>query len=434
MAATLTTNNPTEDAPIPDVEGHEKHARLAVIGGIISTFWTGALLFGYPGLMRPVWAERFHANPSELSWIMTFVVLSLGVSTFVAGKMHMRLGTRKSYLIGTAMLVVCMVLVIKANSVYVLYLWGFLNGFASSFFYSPSLTTVQHWYPHRRGLVTGLVNLMFGLSAAIMSPIFKIMFDSMGYEKMGWVLVVLIVITNAIAAAIAEMPNRANLTPAQLAAHEQLLANTKKNHANAPADDVEPSKAVRTSEFWFMWLTWSFMGAAGIAMVTLSTSYGGHLSEIGFAASGIAMLTAFNLTNGFSRILAGALSDIIGGNVLGSISFALAAVGYFLLPTQTNPIVLCVLTALVGFAFGTLFAITAPLGTDLFGLKNFPIIFGYIFTAYGFVGGLIGPLLSDFVLEKSGGSYGTVFGYLGVFCVLAAVFIMLAKPKSKVSK
>ncbi|MDO5048485.1 MAG: MFS transporter [Actinomycetaceae bacterium] len=424
----VSTSNPAPGDTAPDVQGREKYARRAVIGAALSTFWTGALLFGYPGLMRPVWAERFDATPGELSWIMTFVVLSLGISTFVAGKMHMALGTRKAYMVGTVMLVVCMVLVIYANSIYVLYLWGFLNGFASSFFYSPSLTTVQHWYPHRRGLVTGLVNLVFGLSAAIMSPIFKIMFDSMGYQMMGWVLLVLIVVTNIFASLISEMPDRTPLTPAQQAAQAQVLADTKKGGNNAPADDVEPKQALRTRQFWFIWLTWSFMGAAGISMVTLSTSYGGHLNDIGFIVSGVAMLTAFNLTNGFSRILAGVLSDVIGRNLLGAISFVLAAVGYFLLPSQTNTVVLCILTALVGFAFGTLFAITAPLGTDLFGLKYFPIIFGYIFTAYGFVGGLIGPLLSDWVLEATG-SYTAVFSYLGVFCLLSAFFIMLARPQ-----
>ena len=82
----------------------------------------------------------------------------------------------------------------------------------------------------------------------------------------------------------------------------------------------------------------------------------------------------------------------------------------------------------MGFAFGTLFAITAPLGTDLFGLKYFGLIFGLIFTAYGFVGGLVGPLLSSTVLDMTG-SYLVVFAYLAVFCLLAACFIMRAGRK-----
>ena len=41
------------------------------------------------------------------------------------------------------------------------------------------------------------------------------------------------------------------------------------------------------------------------------------------------------------------------------------------------------LAAVIGFAFGTLFAVTAPLTGDCFGLANFGAIFGLIFTAYG---------------------------------------------------
>lgn len=416
----------------PDFAGYKRKAVLAVLGAALSTFWSGALIFGYPGVMKAIWAEKLGASPGALGWIMTFVIFSLGIFTFFAGKWHMKLGTRKSYLVGTAILVVCMLLVIYAQNLWMLYLFAFLNGTASCFVYSPSLATVQNWYPHRRGLVTGIVNLVFGLSAAIMSPLFQIMHDGLGYAGMGWVIMTLIVGTNLIAAAISEMPQRARLTPGEEAARTQLTA-AKGTGGAAPAADVEPKVAVRTRPFWFIWLAWCFMGAAGISMVTLSTGYGDHLSAAGYAVSGVVLLTAFNLTNGFSRIVAGVLSDIIGRNVLGAIAFALAAIGYFALPASTNLVMLSILCALVGFAFGTLFAITAPLGTDLFGLKYFGIIFGCIFTAYGFVGGLIGPLLSSYVLEASG-SYTVVFTYLGVFCVIAAGCILFAKPQSKIAK
>ena len=433
--ATSVTSAPRAQArnvQVLDHAGREKYARRAVIGAAMSTFWSGALIFGYPGVMKSIWAERFGATPGQLGWIMTFVVVSLGIFTFFAGKWHMKLGTRKSYLVGTAILVVAMLLVIYAQNVVMIYLFAFLNGTASCFVYAPSLGTVQNWYPHRRGLVTGIVNLIFGLSAAIMSPLFKVMFDGLGYEGMGWLVIGLLVATNIVAALLTEMPQRTNMTEPQRAAHEDLLAQVKAGAASgaAPAPDVEPKVAVRTREFWFIWLTWCFMGAAGISMVTLSTGYGEFLNDSGYVVAAVALLTAFNLTNGFSRIVAGALSDVIGRNLLGAVSFVAAAIGYFALPFAHNVVVLGILCALVGFAFGTLFAITAPLGTDLFGLKYFGLIFGYIFTAYGFVGGLVGPLLSSYVLDVTG-SYTVVFTYLGVFCLLAAVFVMMAKPRKK---
>ncbi|MDD7384374.1 MAG: MFS transporter [Actinomycetaceae bacterium] len=431
--ATTTNHHAPAARPVADYAGYERYARNAVIGSALSTFWSGALIFGYPGVMKSIWAQKFNATPGQLGWIMTFVVLSLGIFTFFAGKWHMKLGTRRSYIVGTAILVVCMLIVIYSPNVWLLYLFAFLNGTASCFVYSPSLATVQNWYPHRRGLVTGIVNLVFGLSAAVMSPLFKVMFDAFGYVGMGWATIVLIIVTNLIAAAITEMPDRTPMTEQQQLARQELMDRVANDSSGSvPAADVEPKVAVRTRSFWFIWLAWCFMGAAGISMVTLSTGYGEYLSASGYAVAAVALLTAFNLTNGVSRIVAGALSDIIGRNMLAAITFVLAAVGYFVLPFVHNVVMLCVLCALVGFAFGTLFAVTAPLGTDLFGLKYFGLIFGYIFTAYGFVGGLVGPLLSSYVLGKTG-SFNIVFGYLGVFCLLAAFFILMAKPKTGVS-
>jgi MFS family permease len=65
-----------------------------------------------------------------------------------------------------------------ASSILMVYAWAFLTGLASSFVYIPALTTVQWWYPGRKGLVTGFVSMVFGLSAAIMSPLFGKMLTS----------------------------------------------------------------------------------------------------------------------------------------------------------------------------------------------------------------------------------------------------------------
>ncbi len=43
-----------------------KHtALLAVIGSCIAIFWPGALTFGFPGVMAPIWQEMFHVGTSR---------------------------------------------------------------------------------------------------------------------------------------------------------------------------------------------------------------------------------------------------------------------------------------------------------------------------------------------------------------------------------
>ncbi|HUM43785.1 MAG TPA: MFS transporter [Fervidobacterium sp.] len=409
------------------MSSRDKKGWLSVLGCSAAIFWSGALIFGYPGLMGPYWQKLFEVDAGAIGRILTFVLISLGFFMFFAGKWHMKIGTNNSIRVGTFILIVSLLILNYAQNIYMVYIWAFLNGTASCFIYVPGLATVQKWFPQRRGLVSGIVNLVFGISAAIMSPIFNVMFHSFGYTMMNYVVIVLVLIVNLLASLVSEMPEKAKLTDAEKAEHENLLASIQAKAAKSSQNQVMGSftvtEALKTKSFWFIWLTWALMGAAGINMVSLSVNY-----SVSLGLAGVVALTAFNITNGLSRIIAGILTDLIGGNLTGCFAFALAAIGYFLLPEFTSITGIAVLAAFVGFAFGTLFAITAPMASGIFGLENFGMIFGLIFSAYGFVGGLIGPALSGYILKTNGGNFTPVFIYLGVFCLLSAFFIMFARP------
>jgi OFA family oxalate/formate antiporter-like MFS transporter len=185
-------------------------------------------------------------------------------------------------------------------------------------------------------------------------------------------------------------------------------------------------QSLRTSSFWFLWLTWAFQGAAGIAMVTLSTTFG--LARGFDLESAVVILTAFNLTNGFSRLITGYLSDIIGRNSTMSFTFFAAGAAYLCLPFMGGLTGLAILAAVIGFGFGALFAVSAPLAMDCFGAKHFGAIFGLVFTAYGFVAGFIGPSVSGYVLDATNGNFHAIFTYLGLFCLCSALFIRFVVP------
>ncbi|MFZ3131236.1 MAG: hypothetical protein WA125_09085 [Desulfosporosinus sp.] len=91
-------------------------------------------------------------------------------------------------------------------------------------------------------------------------------------------------------------------------------------------------------------------------------------------------------------------------------------------------------SAVVGFSFGTLFAVSAPLITDFFGLKHFGAIYGLVFTAYGFISGILGPSLSGYLIDMNKGNFTPVFTYLGVFCLLSGVLIRFAVPAVQIQK
>jgi OFA family oxalate/formate antiporter-like MFS transporter len=130
--------------------------------------------------------------------------------------------------------------------------------------------------------------------------------------------------------------------------------------------------------------------------------------------------------------VSGYYSDKIGRNRIMSLSFLAAGLAYFVLPWASGLASCALLAAVVGFSFGTLFSVSAPLVADCFGLDHFGAIFGLTFAAYGFVAGPLGPTLSGYLLDRTGDNFFLVFLYLGLFCLLAALCIRQVVPPQSV--
>ena len=403
----------------------KKRSWLAVIACAIAIFNSGALFFGYPGLMSAEWQDMFNVTSSETGLIMTFACIGVGVLMFLSGSIHMRIGTRKCLIIGSVILIADMVIANLATNIYHAYIWAFLCGAGNGFIYGPGVSTVQEWVPKHKGLGSGILNLAFGTAAAIMSPVYKWMLSSFGYKNMNWIIIGMIVLLTGISLSFAELPKFSKLSDevnSQLEEEKREVASKRKLEGGF----MTPGQALRTKGFWALWLSWAFVGAAGISMVSLSVKY-----AVSIELASVTVLTAFNLTNGISRFFAGTISDYLGRNKTCMLAFAIGAIGYFALPFLRSLILVAIAAAFVGFAFGTLFAATAPRISELFGMKYYSMLLALVFSGYGLVGGIAGPAFSGLLLNKSGGNYTLVFIVLGVFCVLGVIAISQANPSKK---
>ncbi len=406
----------------------DRKALLAVLGACVAIFWPGALTFGFPGVMAPIWQEMFHVGRAATGLTIFFMLAAVGAFMFLVGRWQERWGLRRMIVIGVILTAFASLVVSQAGSIYTVYFWAFLNGIASSFVYVPALTLVQWCYPQKRGLVAGLVSMVFGISAAIMSPLFAEMLSAFGYQLMNLYLAVLTLSIGLLGAYFAQAPEAwENAASARRAG--SATVTKAKAQIIAPAKSFSVQESLHTRSFWLLWVTWTFAGAAGVSMTLLSTEYGLFL---GFSLpSAILILTAFNLTNGMSRLISGILSDRFGRNQVMSLAFLAAAFAYFVLLWAHALEACTLLAAVVGFSFGTLFSVSAPLVADCFGLEHFGAIFGLTFAAYGFVAGPLGPTLSGYLLDVTGDNFFLVFLYLGVFCMLASLCIRRVAPPQR---
>ncbi|NIS68670.1 MAG: MFS transporter [Proteobacteria bacterium] len=398
--------------------GSDRRGILAVAGSSIAISCPGVLIFSFPGVMGPSWQDMFDVGKGAIGNTLFFLLAAVGIFMFFVGQWQEKFGIRRMITIGAIITGLTGITLAYAWSIYLVYLWAFLIGLGCSFIYIPALTTVQRWYPERRGLVSGIVNVMFALSAAIMSPVFAHMLRVMGYFVMNIVVAVFTLVIGGVAAQFTESPERLKRVEPE--------SEIDEGSRRLSGASVTVRESIRTNSFWFLWVTWALQGAAGMSMVTLSVAFG---LSIGLAIeSAVVILTVFNIMNGLSRLLMGYLSDVVGRSSTMSIAFFAAGFAYFVLPQVEGLALTAVLVAIIGLAFGTLFAVSAPLAADCFGLEHFGAILGLVFTAYGFLSGALGPSLSGYLLDITEGNFTIVFTYLGVFCVLSGFLIRFVHP------
>lgn len=391
--------------------------KAALIAGCAAIFWPGTFVFGFPGVMAQHWQNTLHVDLADIGKTLFFVLAAVGTFMFIIGKLQEKFGPHRMTAFSGIFCGLSAIMVGWATSMGLVYMWAFLVGMSSAFIYIPALTVVQTWFPHRRGLVSGIVNLVFALSAAVMSPLFSFMLFTFGYRSMTLILGLVALATGLLAAPFMKFPD---------SRRSSSLASS--DDEKKPTVSLTVSQALRTKNFWFLWLIWAMAGAAGIAMVTLSTTFG--ISKDMHLKEAVVILTAFNLTSGFGRLVSGYISDMFSRNKTICLTFAVAGAAYLLFNHLQGLIAWSTMASLVGFAFGTLFAVSAPLATDCFGMKHFAAIYGLMFTAYGFLSGALGPWLSGYLLDLYPDNFTPVFSYLGMFFILSAVLILFVRPSS----
>jgi OFA family oxalate/formate antiporter-like MFS transporter len=386
----------------------------ALGGSCAAIFWPGALAFGFPGVMAAHWQQAYGVGRGAVGATMFFLLITVGSFMYLAGRLQMRWGARRIMNLGALISTADMFLAAWAPGIAWIYVWAFILGVSQCCIYIPALTSVQEWFPARRGLVSGTVNFTFGGGGAAMSPVFAWLLTSQGYEATIYIIAAGNLVFILAGAYFTDLPRHRG------------VVQPLDPKAAAPQKSLTTRQAAASGSFWFFWATLACMGAAGIAMVTLSAGFGLKLG-LGLERA-VVILAVFNLGSSVSRLVMGWLSDVIERTIAMSWAFVAAGLAYLALPWLGGLWGPALLSGVVGFAFGTLFAVSAPLAVDCFGPLHFGEVYGLLFTAYGLLSGFLGPSLGGWLLDITGGNYLLVFSYLGALALAAGVLVRLVRP------
>jgi OFA family oxalate/formate antiporter-like MFS transporter len=192
-----------------------------------------------------------------------------------------------------------------------------------------------------------------------------------------------------------------------------------------------------TPQFYLCWLLYAVGAGAGLMIIPqLATMVA---KQVDLVEKGFWLVMSCGVGNGAGRILAGMASDKLGRKRTLQSCFVFQAIVLLVLSIARpespagNFAVMLVLAALVGANYGANLAIFPSITKDYYGLKNFGVNYGLVFTAWGCGGFMLAQVASK-IYDKLGDFTYNYYG-AAVLLVLAAVLAFaLAPPQTAQQK
>lgn len=354
---------------------------------------------------------KFNYPLSELQVVFSLVVVCMTFITPLAGYMHDRFNSRRIIAVGLIMCSGSWALSSFVESLSTLYFtYGVLGGLGAGIAFIGVTGLVQKCFPDKRGLATGILMSGYALGPLVTTyPVAKSL-ETDGLERT-WLFfgVMFVAVSLVVVAGLRK--------PAQID-----IPLVRKRQANQGIDTMQ---MLRTPVFWLMFFIMTTVAASGmmvtsnIAVIAGEAGIGSEIILFGLAALPLALMFD-RITNGFSRILFGSLSDTYGRENTLALAFSLEAL--FVLcwfNFSHDPILFILLSGFVFLAWGEIFSIFPALCTDTFGEKNASVNFGCLYASVG-IGAIFGGPLAA-LLRESTGDWASVISIIAIADVAAAI-------------
>ena len=293
---------------------------------------------------------------------------------------------------------------------------GIIAGLGVGMITVASSPPVVKWFPdNKKGLVTGIVASGVGLSAVFYSPIVSYLIQSQGLNKTFIIIgIVALIVASLMAQGLSNPPKGYN---------NQTLGGLS-NKKNNKILDHTWQEMLRDLDFYKLWIILGFASSAGLMII-------GHISiiaeiQIGWQ-TGFVLVILLSIFNTLGRLAGGFISDKIGRVNLMRLALFFQLINMFMFSSYSTKISLSIGVALAGLCYGSNFSVFPATVADLYGMKNFGINYGLMFTGWA-LGGIIGPMVAANIFDKIG-SYSSAYGTASILLMISLLITFTIKKK-----
>jgi OFA family oxalate/formate antiporter-like MFS transporter len=384
------------------------------------------------------WSVISKGVPSEWGWSETEKSLPYAIACLVfclimvpAGRMQDKIGPRIVATIGGILVGLGLIIASRTTSAmgYILG-FGVLAGAGIGFGYASTTPPAVKWFhASNTGLIAGLVVSGFGLASVYAAPLAKYLTSAYGLPTMvlSFGIGFLIVVVGL--AQLLCSPPKGYLPSGTTAATPGSPAAASKK------EDYSPAEMLHTWQFYALWFMYACGAGAGLMII-------GKLALIAKVQAslelGFILVAVLAIGNGGGRILAGFMSDKIGRSNTLLVCFDMQAVMIVLVALTrqgsalASPGIMALLSALIGANYGANLALFPSVTKDYYGLKNFGVNYGLVFTAWG-LGGFMLSLLAGKVYDQTR-TFNFAYYCSAVLLIAAAVVTFFVRPPTSISR
>jgi OFA family oxalate/formate antiporter-like MFS transporter len=311
---------------------------------------------------------------------------------------------------------------LSGSHVALLYLtYAAMAGLGIGIAYNVIISTVNAWFPDKKGLCSGCLMMGFGASSLLLGNLASALFESaLGWRRTylllgGMILVILVLVGLLLCRPSSEVT----------------LPAPKKTSGRRGEDfevkDMTTTEMLKRFTFWRAFLCLVFLTAVGSSVISFARDLA--LETGAQAALATTLVGVLSVCNGLGRILTGAVFDALGRRftMLAAGILTIVAAAVTLTAVLLSSLPLCIVgLCLSGISYGTSPTISSAFTASFYGQKYFPTNFSI--TNCNLMGASVMATVCGNLVASSGG-YVAPFILLLVLSVAAlGLNISIRKP------
>lgn len=335
--------------------------------GVVAMLFAG-IIYAWSILKVPFASElAYDSKALALNFTLTMSFFCVGglLSTLLVKWLGVRLTLMLSGTLAGGGFVLSSLL--QAGQIGVLYLtYAFMAGLGIGIAYIVIISTVNAWFPDKRGTSTGVLMMGFGASSLVLGNLANSLFEStLGWRNTYIVVGIAIALTLILTSLAIRRPDDTVTLPSP----------RPKAHMRAEsfeARDYAPTEMIRRFSFWRAFVAFTCITAVGSSVISFARDLA--LSVGAEAALATTLVGVLSVCNGLGRIITGATFDAMGRRftMIASNVLAIAAASITLLAVGIGSLPLCIAgLCLTGMSYGTVPTNCSAFMAAFYGTKHF---------------------------------------------------------------